>query len=102
MGSWFARRCANGCWFVQHGKGDHEFGKVRTTGSAFTVPANIDSRHTANKIMKDAGLEKAFSVPFCKATLSENSRLQAECRFLPPAARRGKRPREVREGAGPA
>ena len=26
----------------------------------FTVPVNIDSRHTANKVLKDAGLPKAF------------------------------------------
>jgi len=29
-------------------------------GRNFTVPVNIMSRHMANKIMKDAGLPKAF------------------------------------------
>jgi predicted RNA binding protein YcfA (HicA-like mRNA interferase family) len=48
-----------GCTFLRHGKGDHDIWTTRD-GRPFTVPAHIDSRHTANKILKDAGLPKAF------------------------------------------
>ncbi len=49
-----------GCWFVRHGKGDHDIWRSPHTEIPFTVPTSIKSRHTANKIMKDAGLKKAF------------------------------------------
>ncbi len=51
---------AAGCWLVRHGKGDHDVWESPRSGKRFTVPVNIDSRHTANKIMKDAGLPKTF------------------------------------------
>jgi hypothetical protein len=50
----------SGCRFVRHGKGDHDIWESPLTGRRFTVPWNIDSRHTANDILKDAGLPKAF------------------------------------------
>lgn len=49
-----------GCTFVRHGRGDHDVWESPINGKRFTVPVNIDSRHTANKIMKDAGLPKTF------------------------------------------
>jgi predicted RNA binding protein YcfA (HicA-like mRNA interferase family) len=49
-----------GCQFVRHGRGDHDIWHSPINGKNFTVPVHIDSRHTANKIMKDAGLPKAF------------------------------------------
>lgn len=51
---------AGGCQFVRHGKGDHDVWESPRNGKRFTVPVNIDSRHMANKIMKDAGLPEAF------------------------------------------
>ena len=40
----------NGCTFVRHGKGDHDI----------TVDGKIKSRHTANAIMKQAGIAHRF------------------------------------------
>jgi predicted RNA binding protein YcfA (HicA-like mRNA interferase family) len=51
---------AQGCTFVRHGRGDHDIWRSPHVEKPFTVPVNIDSRHTANKIMKDAGLPKCF------------------------------------------
>ena len=42
------------------GKGDHEIWADRKTGKKVTVDAGINSRHTANEILKKAGLPKAF------------------------------------------
>jgi predicted RNA binding protein YcfA (HicA-like mRNA interferase family) len=50
----------NGCRFHRQGKGDHEIWINPATGRRFTVDANIKSRHTANAVMKQAGLEKQF------------------------------------------
>jgi hypothetical protein len=51
---------AAGCKFDRHGRGDHDIWYSPINDKKFTVPVNIDSRHMANKIMKDAGLPKAF------------------------------------------
>jgi len=48
-----------GCAFLRHGKGDHDVWAT-PTGRRVTVPVSIKSRHTANGILKDAGLPKAF------------------------------------------
>lgn len=48
-----------GCTFLRSGKGDHEIWQT-ADGKSVTVDANIKSRHTANKTLKDAGLDKAF------------------------------------------
>jgi predicted RNA binding protein YcfA (HicA-like mRNA interferase family) len=48
------------CEFVRHGKGDHDIWRNPRTGKSITVPVKIMSRHLANKILKDAGLPKAF------------------------------------------
>ncbi|HTX50257.1 MAG TPA: type II toxin-antitoxin system HicA family toxin [Caulobacteraceae bacterium] len=50
----------NGCWFVRRGKGDHDIWRSPNAPRPFTVPQTIKSRHTANGILKDAGLPKAF------------------------------------------
>ena len=47
-----------GCRFVRHGRGDLASPHAPTP---FTVPVEIDSRHTANKVLKDAGLPKALN-----------------------------------------
>lgn len=50
----------NGCEFVRPGKGDHEMWKSPISGKSFPVDSEIKSRHTANGILKQAGLPKAF------------------------------------------
>jgi hypothetical protein len=42
------------------GRGDHEIWTSPHASKPFTVPVTIASRHTANKVLKDAGLPKAF------------------------------------------
>ena len=49
-----------GCSFLRHGRGDHDIWTSPKAAKPFTVPVSIKSRHTANKILKDAGLPKAF------------------------------------------
>jgi predicted RNA binding protein YcfA (HicA-like mRNA interferase family) len=51
---------AAGCHFVRSGKGSHETWANPATGAQFTVPLSIKVRHTANGILKDAGLGKGF------------------------------------------
>jgi hypothetical protein len=49
-----------GCEFVRRGKGDHDIWKSPVNGKSFPVDSKIKSRHTANGILKQAGLPKAF------------------------------------------
>jgi len=49
-----------GAYFVRQGKGDHEIWFSPKTGITFPVDDYILSRHTANAILKQAGLPKAF------------------------------------------
>jgi predicted RNA binding protein YcfA (HicA-like mRNA interferase family) len=51
---------AAGCHLVRQGKGSHEIWHSPLTGRNFAVPFNIASRHTANAILRQAGLPKAF------------------------------------------
>jgi predicted RNA binding protein YcfA (HicA-like mRNA interferase family) len=51
---------ANGCKLVRQGKGDHEFWESPITGKRFPVDNAIKSRHTANTVLKQAGIDKAF------------------------------------------
>jgi len=48
------------CFVVRQGKGDHEIWHSPITKRNFTVDHGIKSRHTANEILKQAGLPKAF------------------------------------------
>lgn len=50
----------NGFIWFRTGKGDHEIWRHVETGKRVTVDAKVKTRHTANKIMRDAGLPKAF------------------------------------------
>jgi len=45
---------------IRRGKGDHEIWKSPLTVRPFTVGRGIASRHTANAVLKQAGLPKAF------------------------------------------
>jgi len=49
-----------GCTFVRTGKGSHEIWHNPVTKRRFPVPVGIVSRHTANGILVQAGLQKAF------------------------------------------
>jgi hypothetical protein len=48
------------CYFERHGKGDHEIWYSPITERRFVVDNAIKSRHTANAVLKQAGLVKAF------------------------------------------
>lgn len=50
----------NGCRFVREGKGDHEIWYSPITKKNFTVDVGCKIRHTANAVLKQAGLPKAF------------------------------------------
>lgn len=50
----------NNCRFDRQGKGDHEIWYSPITGRKFPIDNDIRSRHTANAILKQAGLPKAF------------------------------------------
>lgn len=51
---------AAGCRFERQGKGDHEIWSSPTTGVRFPIDSKIKSRHTANAVLKQAGLPKKF------------------------------------------
>ena len=50
----------NGCFFVRHGKGDHDIWHSPLTGKNFPVDTRIKSRHMANEIMKQSGVDFHF------------------------------------------
>jgi hypothetical protein len=49
-----------GCYWLRAGKGDHEIWFSPIVHRPFTVDSKIKSRHSANGVLKDAGLTKAF------------------------------------------
>ena len=49
-----------GCSFMRQGKGSHEIWFSPITGRKFTVPRNTTMVFTANGVLRDAGLPKAF------------------------------------------
>ncbi|MFZ1626024.1 MAG: type II toxin-antitoxin system HicA family toxin [Gammaproteobacteria bacterium] len=49
-----------GCRFHRQGKGDHEIWFSPISDQYFTVDGDIKSRHTANAVLKQAGLDKRF------------------------------------------
>ncbi|HQU15456.1 MAG: hypothetical protein B7Z66_07310 [Chromatiales bacterium 21-64-14] len=51
---------AAGCEYLRPGKGDHEIWRSPRTGLCFPVDHKIKSRHTANGVLKQAGLPKQF------------------------------------------
>ncbi len=51
---------AAGCIFVRQGKGSHEIWHSPITDRNFAVRIGIPSRHTANAILRQAGLPEAF------------------------------------------
>lgn len=51
---------ANNCVLVRMGKGDHEIWWSPISKQNFVVDSGITSRHMANVVLKQAGLEKQF------------------------------------------
>jgi hypothetical protein len=51
---------AHGCYFERAGKGDHEIWFSPITHRRFPVDQKILSRHTANGVLKQAGIAKQF------------------------------------------
>jgi hypothetical protein len=51
---------AAGCERGSPGKGSHEIWHSPVTRRNFTLPRSTKSRHTANEVLKQAGLPKAF------------------------------------------
>ena len=51
---------AAGCRFERPGKGDHDIWYSPHTGTRFPVDHKIKSRHTANAVLKQAGLPQSF------------------------------------------
>jgi hypothetical protein len=49
-----------GCEFERQGKGDHEIWYSPITDVRFVVDQSIKSRHTANGVLKQAGIPKEF------------------------------------------
>ena len=48
----------NSCYFVRRGKGSHNIWYSPIMDRQFTVVAKIENRHTANGILKDAGINE--------------------------------------------
>lgn len=49
-----------GCSYVRSGKGSHQIWYSPISKRKFPLPVGIKSRHTANGVLKDAGLPKTF------------------------------------------
>ena len=50
----------HGCYFVKHGKGDHDKWYSPITKRPIIVDGKIKSRHMANEIMKQSGIKHRF------------------------------------------
>ena len=50
----------NMCYFVRHGKGDHDIWYSPISNQHFPVDGKIKSRHIANAILKQAGIKYKF------------------------------------------
>ena len=51
---------AAGCHLLRQGKGDHEIWINPANGRKAVVDGTIKSRHTANGVLKQLGLDKKF------------------------------------------
>ena len=50
----------HGCTFVRRGKGDHDIWHSPINNRNFPIDSVIKSRHTANAIMKQSGIDYKF------------------------------------------
>lgn len=48
----------NGCYFVRHGKGDHDIWYSPITMRNFTVDGSLTKRTSANETLKCAGIKE--------------------------------------------
>ena len=48
------------CSFVRHGKGDHDIWYSPLSNRHVTIDSKIKSRHTANAILKQSGINFRF------------------------------------------
>ncbi|MCK4097396.1 MULTISPECIES: type II toxin-antitoxin system HicA family toxin [Acinetobacter] len=46
------------CEFVRQGKGSHEIWQSPITNKRFSVPVTVESKHTANGILRQAGISE--------------------------------------------
>ena len=51
---------AHGCCFERQGRGDHEIWYSPITERRFPVDGKILSRHTANAVLRQAGIARQF------------------------------------------
>jgi predicted RNA binding protein YcfA (HicA-like mRNA interferase family) len=51
---------SSGCYFVRRGKGDHDIWYSPIVTRHVTVDGKIKSRHTANEILKQSGIDYRF------------------------------------------
>ena len=51
---------AHGCYFVRQGKGDHEIWYSPKTRRTVSVDIGTRNKHTANEILKAAGIDHKF------------------------------------------
>ena len=49
-----------GCRFERHGKGDHDIWYSPISNRYVTVDGKIKSRHTANEVLKQSGIDYRF------------------------------------------
>jgi hypothetical protein len=49
-----------GCYFLRHGKGDHDIWISPISNKPLTVDGKIPSRYMANEILKQAGIPYRF------------------------------------------
>ena len=54
------QRKSNPCQFLRRGKGDHDIWYSPITRRSVTVDTKIKSRHTANAILKQSGIDYRF------------------------------------------
>jgi predicted RNA binding protein YcfA (HicA-like mRNA interferase family) len=50
----------NGWFFHHHGKGDHDVWVNQSGAKKVTVDGKINSRHMANTVLKEAGIDYHF------------------------------------------
>ena len=50
----------NGCYFVRHGKGDHDIWYSPISSRHVTVDSKIKSRYTVNAVLKQCGISFRF------------------------------------------
>ncbi len=50
----------NGCFFIRHGKGDHDIWYSPITDRSVAVDSKIKSRHMSNEILKQSGISYRF------------------------------------------